>query len=141
VLDNGDTDEEVEDGEDAEDWEGIADPEPPPVDHEAEYVDEDKYTTVTVEAMDVTREGLFKADQEEQEDPTKDGGEMPDPAAAEPQPEKKKRIWSKDNPKDKTHKPKKKRNFRYESKAERKVTRTKQRSKSSKQARERREKG
>ena len=51
--------EENESGDDAEnssshteedEWEGIE--EPPAVDYEAEYIDEDKYTTVTVEEMD-----------------------------------------------------------------------------------------
>lgn len=50
---------EMEDEKEEEDWEGIE--EPPAVDYEAEYVDEDKYTTVTVEEMDASREGLLKA--------------------------------------------------------------------------------
>lgn len=115
-------------------WSGIPDPEPPPIDHEAEYIDEDKYTTVTVEAMDVTREGLFKAGQEEAgENEELDADVLEEPAS------EKKRKWTKDKPKDAAHKTKKKkRNFRYESKAERKATRHKERSKNKKQARERR---
>lgn len=127
-----------EDGEASgsdDEWSGITDPEPPPIDHEAEYVDEDKYTTVTVEAMDVTREGLFKAEQEQEE--AKEG-EKPAADTSEEPTSDKKRKWTKDKPKDATHKTKKKkRNFRYESKAERKATRSKERSKNHKQARER----
>lgn len=51
-----------EDGE----WEGFA--EPLPVDYEAEYIDEDKYTTVTVEEMDPSREGFFKSGRQEDSD-------------------------------------------------------------------------
>jgi ribosomal RNA-processing protein 17 len=114
-------------------WSGITDPEPPPIDHEAEYIDEDKYTTVTVEAMDVTREGLFKAEQEEAKEDEKQAADTSEEPTAD-----KKRKWTKDKPKDAGHKTKKKkRNFRYESKAERKATRSKERSKNHKQARER----
>lgn len=124
-------------GTDSDDeWAGLSDPEPEPIDHEAEYIDEDKYTTVTVESMDISREGIFKAhDGQAGQEDTKQ-------AAVEteiPNPTKKKRIWTKEKPKDQVDKStKKKRSFRYESKAERKATRTKQRSKNHKQARERR---
>lgn len=95
---------------------------------EDEYVDEDKYTTVTVEAMG---DG---AEESEAEDPVpavaKVEGDT-DPAKV------KKRIWSKNKPAD--GKPKsKKRQFRYESKAERKETRNKQKAKNSKAASARR---
>lgn len=125
-------DDEEDEGSDSG-WSGIADVEPPPIDHEAEYIDEDKYTTVTVEAMDVTREGLFKAEQDEAK-PSEEGDAD---RSVEPASEKK-RKWTKDKPKDGAHKvKKKKRNFRYESKAERKATKSKERSKNHKQARER----
>lgn len=56
---NEGSDESGSDSDDQnEEWEGIE--EPPPVDYEAEYIDEDKYTTVTVEEMDPSREGLLK---------------------------------------------------------------------------------
>ncbi|KEF51920.1 uncharacterized protein A1O9_11909 [Exophiala aquamarina CBS 119918] len=126
-------DDERESSGSDDEWSGITDLEPPPIDHEAEYVDEDKYTTVTVEAMDVTREGLFKAGQEDAEE----NEEQARDASEEPASEKKRR-WTKDKPKDAGHRgKKKKRNFRYESKAERKATRYKERSKNKKQARER----
>lgn len=81
------------------------------VDHEEEYVDEDRYTTVTVEAVDVSKEGLQKiVDEEESEDTL----ETEKPAEKG---EDGKKKWPKKPPKKK---------FRYESKAERKVTRGKQ---------------
>src|SRR5436190_15257594 len=43
---------------DVEEWEGFA--EPPAVDYEAEYIDEDIYTMVTVEEMDVLKDGLHR---------------------------------------------------------------------------------
>ncbi|EEH40123.2 hypothetical protein PAAG_08972 [Paracoccidioides lutzii Pb01] len=52
-------------GED-EEWDGIADP--TPVDYEKEYIDEDKYTAVTVEEVDTSRKWLWRKDDEEQED-------------------------------------------------------------------------
>lgn len=121
-----------------EEWSGIPDEEPTPIDHEAEYIDEDKYTTVTVEAMDVSREGLFKAEQ------AKDDGhktyEKNTSTNKEPGAGGKKSKWTKEKPKDGAEKPKrkKKRNFRYESKTERKTARSKEKSKGRKQARERR---
>lgn len=99
---------------DDEEWAGFDDDALAPelVDHEEEYVDEDKYTTVTVEAVDVTKEGLHRvADEEDSEDTLE----------AEVKPvqkeEKGKKVWPK--------KPRKQK-FRYESKAERKATRGKQ---------------
>ena len=94
-------------------WNGIPDP-APEIAQDEEFVDEDKYTTVTVEAMD--RPG------EESED---------DRIPIHPQrvvngdaKTTKKRMPSKD---DKAKVKKKK--FRYESKAERSATRQKQKSK------------
>ncbi|KAJ6148071.1 hypothetical protein N7497_010053 [Penicillium chrysogenum] len=121
---------EMEGEEEEEDWEGIE--EPPAVDYEAEYVDEDKYTTVTVEEMDASREGLLKAAKEED---------------AENEEEKKYPVEStEDITKAKKRKPrsaaseaarKKKRNFRYETKVERKQTMLKQRSMKAKRAKAR----
>ncbi|EXJ78967.1 hypothetical protein A1O3_08467 [Capronia epimyces CBS 606.96] len=124
-------------GTDSDDeWTGLSEPDPEPIDHEAEYIDEDKYTTVTVEAMDVSREGILNA----QVDPDSKEHKQADLVDAEDSTSvKKKRIWKKENPKDKAERSrKKKRSFRYESKAERKVSRTKERSKNHRQARERR---
>ena len=86
---------------------------------EDEYVDEDKYTTVTVEAMG-------GSDDEEDKKPY-----VPDPTAfAKP----KKRPMTKDG-----KLKQKKRNFRYETKTERKMTREKQKKRNHKEATARRE--
>lgn len=95
-------------------WNGIEEEEvvTEPIDHEEEYIDEDKYTTVTVEAVDVSKEGLQKVvDLEESE-----GSDAEAPPLVETE-DKEKKQW-----------PKKirKKKFRYESKVERKVTRAKQ---------------
>jgi ribosomal RNA-processing protein 17 len=84
------------------------------LDREEEYVDEDRWTTVTVEAVDVSKEGLKKVGEEDSDD-----AEAPDLVALEEKGEgKEKKKWPK--------KEKKKKKFRYESKAERKFTRGKQ---------------
>ena len=121
-----------DEGSEEEDWAGIE--EPTIIDDEAEYIDEDKHTTVTIEAVDVDKEGLHK---------TADGlEEDEEPATAlsqkvESKGDKKgKRVWTKEKP----EKPKpKKKKFRYESKADRKGTRLKERSKNKAQAKARRE--
>lgn len=121
-LDSDNSDEDGSDSEGEEDgsddeWNGIE--APPEVDHEAEYIDEDKYTTVTVETIDVSKEGLYKAekpDGEQEEDQRK--AEKAEQEAAKPG----KRVWTKEKP----SKPKpKKKKFRYETKTERKAQRTK----------------
>ncbi|KAL2002300.1 hypothetical protein VTN02DRAFT_207 [Thermoascus thermophilus] len=120
------------DGEE-EEWEGFA--EPPAVDYEAEYVDEDKYTTVTVEEMDPSREGLYKAEKEDSD--TEESS--PDEEAAETAPASKKSA-TKTKAAGKTEKPKRKRKkFRYESKEERKLTRMKERLGKKKRAEARRQ--
>jgi ribosomal RNA-processing protein 17 len=82
------------------------------LDHEEEYVDEDRYTTVTVEAVNVSKEGLQKV-ADDDSDPEKEV-EYAKPAEKE---ETGKKKWPKKE---------RKKKFRYESKAERKVTRGKQ---------------
>ncbi|RDW67645.1 hypothetical protein BP6252_09041 [Coleophoma cylindrospora] len=102
----------VESDEDGE-WGGIQDEEPRPViDHEEEYIDEDRYTTVTVEEVDVGKDGLHKIVAEDSSDESMD--------AERPKPESKdetKKVWPK--------KPRKQK-FRYESKTERRMSRAKQ---------------
>ncbi|KAK5733197.1 hypothetical protein LTR17_009939 [Elasticomyces elasticus] len=99
---------------------GDAVPEPEEVGQEDEYVDEDKYTTVTVEAMGDPKD------------------EEPEPAKVPPKVDaapRKPRPWEKDGKaKGKKHK------FRYESKAERQNTRRKQKDKNQAQ-KAKREKG
>ena len=102
------------DSSDEEAWNGIEDDEvaPEPIDHEEEYIDEDKYTTVTIEAVDVSKEGLQKVvDLEESDESDK---EAPPLITTE---EKGKKQWPKKE---------RKKKFRYETKVERKVTRAKQ---------------
>lgn len=121
ALEGADFDTYVESGSDGE-WGGIADDSilPEPIYHEAEYIDEDKYTTVTVEAVDVSKEGLKRIpdeeDEEEEGDEGADGGKVVKGAPFEKD-AKGKKVW-----------PKKvrKKKFTYESKAERKFTRSKQ---------------
>ena len=112
-----------------EQWDGIV--EDTIVDHEDEYVDEDRYTTVTVEAVDVSRDGLHKIIMDEQENqaPTTtgpvEGATANSDTKARQDTKQEKHLRSKDPPSG----PKKKRKkFRYESKAERKVSRYKERS-------------
>lgn len=94
-------------------WGGIADDMVPElVDHEEEYVDEDKYTTVTVEEVDVSKEGLVRVAGEVESEDTLEADVKP--VAQEATGKKK---WPKKE---------RKKKFRYESKAERKVTRGKQ---------------
>jgi len=107
--------EELDSDEDVE-WGGIKE-EPPVVDHEEEYIDEDKYTTVTVEAVDVSKEGLQRVADEESEEEFK-----PIDKKEEGKPKK---VWPKKVRKEK---------FRYESKAERRATRGKQKAKNKAQS-------
>ncbi|KXT13152.1 hypothetical protein AC579_5619 [Pseudocercospora musae] len=87
-----------------------------------EYVDEDKYTTVTVEPMG----------ESDAEDGQEEAEGINAPAVTKPEPPaKKKRPWQKDGEDKKKVKKKK---FRYESKSERAVTRQKQKSRNSKAA-------
>jgi len=118
-----------------EEWEGFGEPAVAPavqpVDHEDEYLDDDKYTTVTVEAVDIGKEGFRNLGQDGdniQKHAADDGKDNGDDG--------KKRTWTKERPT--TDRPKKKKQkFRYENKTERKVTRVLERSKNKKQAKAR----
>ncbi|RGP60704.1 ribosomal rna-processing 17 [Fusarium longipes] len=101
------------DEEEDEEWDGIPDqPELDIVDHEEEYIDEDRYTTVKVESVSVTRDG-FQKPQFDNEDKIED----------------KKQEETKDDTKEKARREpkKKKKKFRYESKFDRQLTERKQR--------------
>ena len=114
----------------------------PEIDHEAEYIDEDRFTTVTVEAVEVSKDGLHRA-AEENDERSEDGdiraGGRGDLKTADdvegPETDKKKRVWTKERP---GGPKKKKKKFKYESKADRKATRHKERSKSKAKAEARR---
>ena len=112
-----------------EQWDGIV--EDTNVDHEDQYVDEDRFTTVTIEAVDVSRDGLHKTimDYEENQAPTIEGpieGETTKSGTAKWQDAKQEKRLRKQEPPSGPKKRKKK--FRYESKAERKINRFKERS-------------
>ncbi|KAK3114719.1 hypothetical protein LTR53_006673 [Teratosphaeriaceae sp. CCFEE 6253] len=97
---------------------------------DAEYVDEDKYTTVTVEAMGASDEGI--TDNAASRTP-KQSTDPANPKAV------KKRPWDKGKSADGKAKAKKQK-FRYETKSERQDTRRKQKNKSQ-AAKAKREKG
>jgi ribosomal RNA-processing protein 17 len=107
------------------------------VEGEDEFVDEDKYTTVTVEAMgESASEGSDEDGDAKGSHSAAPMGDMAEVGAA-----KKKRIWTKEPPAaDGRPKQKKKKKFRYETKAERQETRRKQK-KQSRAAKAKREKG
>ena len=126
---------DISDGEESADaWEGIE--EPPAVDYEAEYIDEDKYTTVTVEEMDASREGLLKSAHENDTDMDEETEKPVETKEAEIKTAKKRKPRSAASEAAR----KKKRNFRYESKEVRRETQRKQRNVKSKKAKARKEK-
>lgn len=115
--------------------------EPEKVDHEDDYLDEDKHTVVTVEAVEISHEGLQarqEGSDEERDEPeaTKHAEVAPGrPSIGNAETGKKEQRTNhslKKQPK------KKRKKFRYESKAERKVTRMKERSGGKAKAKERR---
>ncbi|KAI9697593.1 MAG: hypothetical protein M1836_004543 [Candelina mexicana] len=136
-------DDELSDGPvENEEWDGID--EVPAINHEDEYIDEGKYTSVTVEAIDISKDGLRKvetideknsdAEADEEKETCGDSGKLR--KASSERDAKGKRIWTKEKP----NKPKKKKKkFHYENKAERRVTRFKERSGNKAKARARRE--
>lgn len=103
---------------------------PTAVDHEDEYVDEERFTTVTVEAVDISKDGLRAVAEDEE-----DGTEKQDGGTSELKEKERNKIArassGKLRSKEKGAKglgtTKKKKKFRYESKGERKIERVKQR--------------
>ena len=131
------------DGEE-EPWDGIGENHEPLVDHEDEYIDEDRFTTVTVEAVDISKDGLQKAVQDEENESETSDKDVPDGRPRKSMAlqgrtgsEKGKRTWTKEPPSG--PKKKRKQKFRYESKAERKVTRYKEKSGNKAKAKARKE--
>ncbi|KAI1377376.1 nucleolar protein 12-domain-containing protein [Hypoxylon crocopeplum] len=107
--------EETSDNEN-EEWGGIQEtPALEPVDHEEEYIDEERYTIVTVESVNVSRDGLSSSrpdedsSEDDQETAAKDGSQPAPPGNEKTRP-----------PKTKKHK------FRYETKSERQLNRRKE---------------
>ena len=109
----GQDDGDSQDGSEAGEWSGFGD-DPPvlPVDHEEEYIDEDRYTTVTVESVIVDREGIHKPEESDEEE---DEGSNPGEQAVVKEGEPKQALK------------KKKKRFRYETKFERQKALKKQR--------------
>jgi ribosomal RNA-processing protein 17 len=110
------------------------------VDQEAEYVDEGRYTTVTIEAMDVSKEGLHKVEGDRLTQVT---GDKRSPGGDERVTEERRDLdekprWTREKSKDRLDGLKKKRKFRYESKGERKVARAKEKMRKGRQASARR---
>lgn len=110
------TEDDGEEEEDDDEWGGFPDrPNVEMLDHEEEYIDEDRYTTVTVESVSVSRDGLEKSkvledlrDAEERE------------AAAKEQEKEQESATTKEG---EDAKPKqKKKKFRYENKFDRQMT-------------------
>jgi ribosomal RNA-processing protein 17 len=129
-------------GFDAEMWDGISENPAATLanaireeDAEAEYIDEDKYTTVTVEAMG----GSEEDDEEEEIDYAALDAAKASELHAKKNANVKAKPWQKKDSEGNLVKAKKvkKKKFRYESKAERAVTNKKQKSKNAKAAKSR----
>ena len=114
--------------------------EPSDADVEVEYPDDDRFTTVTVEAVEISRDGFHQTLDDEEEEEEVEGGDVMD------RPSKIELVEGNDRKqngrpllsKAKSLVPKKKKKkFRYENKAERKMTRHKERSKNSIKAKDR----
>lgn len=101
------------------------------IDHEDDYVDEDRHTVVTVEAVDVSHEGLQpRRDVSDSEDEVSMETSLAERAPNESYIKSKSKHTeepTQPNPKPDARPMKKRKKFRYESKAERKVTRFKER--------------
>ncbi|EGY17738.1 hypothetical protein VD0002_g2206 [Verticillium dahliae] len=118
AADSGD-DQEIN-GEDFEEWDGIEEKQSEVIDFEDEYIDEDRFTTVKVEAIAVTRDGFEKLhDNDDSEDEKKEEDEDSEKKAAE----------EKKTPKARKEWPKKKAKFRYEQKFDRRIEERKQKAK------------
>ncbi|RYO92066.1 hypothetical protein DL764_008188 [Monosporascus ibericus] len=103
--------EELMSGEEGGEWGGFEDaPAAEALDHEEEYIDEDRFTTVTVESVNVSRDGLVKPAEEESDEEDEEGVKGTAKQGDE----------STSGGTDRTLKPrKKKQKFRYETKVER----------------------
>ncbi|KAJ4856357.1 nucleolar protein 12 domain-containing protein [Trichoderma afarasin] len=113
--------EEANEGE----WTGFPDrPNLDIVDHEEEYIDEDRYTTVTVESVSISRDGLERPEKPQEQT---EGGQEQETEKAD-----------QDKPKAKEWPKKKKQKFRYESKFDRQLTERRQKAKSKAKSKARR---
>jgi ribosomal RNA-processing protein 17 len=122
-ADNSSSDDDDDDDDEEEKFTGFAEPEP--INQEDEYIDEDKYTTVTVESVNISKAGFHRPGEEtEEEAAAQKHRDAAEKEAAEG--EGKKKVWTKAWPKNNDKPKKKKKKFRYETKTERKAERMKQ---------------
>ncbi len=121
-------------------WDGIEDNRASLVNQEDEYTDDEKFTTVTVEAVDVSKDGLQRAVQDEEIKSEASGIERSDGESQRTSALHRKTGSEKGKRKELPSSSKKrKKKFRYENKAERKATRYKERSGNKAKARARKE--
>ncbi|KAI0408169.1 nucleolar protein 12-domain-containing protein [Xylaria palmicola] len=116
------------DGEAVEEWGGFQDTpaQSDLVDHEEEYIDEDRFTTVTVESVNVSKDGLISSRPDDEESADEEAG-VEEKTQIEPE-----NRTAKDR-----HAPKKKKQkFRYETKLERQITNIKQKAKNKRRPRD-----
>ena len=119
---------------DEEEFTGFAEPDPinnpEPINEQDEYIDEEKYTTVTVESVNISKAGFHTPGQETAEEAA---AQKHKEEKEKEEAESKKRVWTKEWPRNSTGPKKKKKKFRYETKVERKEERMKQGAKKRKQ--------
>ncbi|KAF4120163.1 ribosomal RNA-processing protein 17 [Geosmithia morbida] len=121
---------------DQDEFEGFPDrPNLDMVDDEEEYIDEDRYTTVTVETVDISRDGLNKPATREEEAAAAAAAEEKRKKYAEAAAAEEEAKAKKEDAKQK----KKKKKFRYETKLERSLNDRKQKAKNHKKKAERTE--
>ncbi|KAI0459772.1 nucleolar protein 12-domain-containing protein [Xylaria acuta] len=113
----------------AEEWGGFQDKplQEDLIDHEEEYIDEDRFTTVTVESVNVSKDGLTSSRPDEEQSEAE--AEEVDKSTQEAQPDKR-------HGKDRHATKKKKQKFRYETKLERQITNIKQKAKNKRRPRD-----
>jgi ribosomal RNA-processing protein 17 len=112
-----------DDDEEEEEFTGFQEPEP--INQEDEYVDEDKYTTVTIESVGISKAGFSRPGDEDEDAAAKRKAEEERKKKEEGE-DGKKRVWTKAWPRNSERPKKKKKKFRYETKTERKAERMKQ---------------
>ncbi|KAI0914127.1 nucleolar protein 12-domain-containing protein [Ustulina deusta] len=120
---------ESSDGDTAEEWGGFQDTmgQQDTIDHEEEYIDEDRYTTVTVESVNVSKHGLISSRPEEEESAEEEEENID--KNTQTQPEKR-------ADKNKNATKKKKQKFRYENKLERQITNIKQKARNKRRSKD-----
>ncbi|KAI1754408.1 nucleolar protein 12-domain-containing protein [Xylaria castorea] len=113
----------------AEEWGGFQDKplQEDLIDHEEEYVDEDRFTTVTVESVNVSKDGLTSSRPEKEDS----DAEAEDAVQSTEEAQLDKRHG-----KDRHATKKKKQKFRYETKLERQITNIKQKAKNKRRPRD-----